>query len=66
MPADRILRRPEVLARIGLSTSSLYEMMAQGRFPRPMRIGRRAVGWKASVVDAWIDRLNFASLANFA
>lgn len=61
MPADRILRRPEVLERIGLSRSSLYLMMDEGRFPRPLRIGRRAVGWKASAIDAWINRLTLSA-----
>ena len=51
---DRILRRPEVELRTGLSRSTLYAMIAEGSFPRPLRIARRAVGWPESVVEAWI------------
>jgi len=51
---DRILRRPDVEAITGLSRSSLYGMMAEGRFPRPVRIGKRAVGWNLSVVEEWL------------
>lgn len=51
---DRILRRPEVQTRIGLSRSTIYEGIAQGQFPRPIRIGRRAVGWPESIIDTWI------------
>jgi prophage regulatory protein len=29
--------------------------MAQGSFPRPVRIGKRAVGWVESEVDGWIE-----------
>ncbi len=51
----RILRRPEVLRLTGLSTSTLYAMMARGDFPRPLRLGKRAVGWPASIVHTWIS-----------
>ena len=42
---SRILRRPEVQNRTGLPTSTLYALIADGRFPRPVKIGKRAVGW---------------------
>ena len=43
----KILRRTELEQRLGLSRSSIYKMMDEGEFPRPVRIGRRAVGWLA-------------------
>ena len=51
---DRILRRKEVEQFIGLSRSSIYEAMAQGEFLKPIRIGKRAVGWRQSTIDAWL------------
>lgn len=51
---SRLMRRPEVLARVGLSSSTLYEMTAAGDFPAPIPIGRKAVAWLESEVDAWI------------
>jgi prophage regulatory protein len=48
------LRRPAVEAATGLSRSSLYAMMDSGDFPRPIRIGRRAVAWPESAVLAWL------------
>ena len=50
----KILRRDDVLDRIGLSRSSLYNMVRAGRFPAPMRLGQRAVGWRLSDVDEWV------------
>ena len=50
---DQLLRRPEVERRIGLARSSIYRMMEAGEFPRPIRIGRRAVTWRASDLDRW-------------
>jgi prophage regulatory protein len=47
-------RRPEVEARTGLTRSAIYELMAAGQFPRPVRISSRAVAWPRGEVDAWI------------
>lgn len=52
---ERILRRPEVESRVGLSRSTIYESMALGEFPKPIKIGRRAVGWPESSIAAWLD-----------
>ena len=54
MPIIRLLRRPEVEARTGLSRSSIYAMMARGTFPRPRRIGQRAVGWPEDAIENWL------------
>lgn len=51
--SDPLLRRPEVERETGLSRSSLYRMMDDNQFPRPIRIGKRAVAWRASTIDQW-------------
>ena len=53
--AERILRRPEVLARLGIGQSTLYQWMAEGTFPRPVALGSKLVGWRESEVTAWIE-----------
>ncbi len=50
----RFLRLPEVLARTGLSRSTIYVRLEQGRFPRPVSLGARAVGWIESEVEEWM------------
>jgi len=52
--ADQILRRRAVENYTGLSRSTIYAMMAEGAFPRPVKIGRRAVGWRESDIAAWL------------
>ena len=55
---NRILRLPEVVARTGLSRSTIYVRLADGSFPRPVPLGARAVGWVEAEVDDWIqDRI---------
>jgi prophage regulatory protein len=53
----RILRRPEVSTRTGLPQSTLYTLIAQGKFPRPVRIGARSVGWPEHVVEEHIRKM---------
>jgi prophage regulatory protein len=48
-----ILRRPDVERATGLPRSTIYEMMAAGRFPKPVLLGARSVGWLEAEVDAW-------------
>lgn len=48
------LRRPAVEAATGLSRSSIYAMMDKDCFPRPILIGKRAVAWPQSAVEAWL------------
>lgn len=50
----RLLRRREVERRVGRSRSSIYALIADGRFPRPVRVGARAVRWVEAEVDSWI------------
>ena len=49
-----ILRRPQVEQRTGLSRSTLYQYIKDGDFPKPVRLGLRAVGWLESDISDWI------------
>jgi prophage regulatory protein len=51
----RFLRLPEVMLRVGLRHTQIYAMMAEGRFPRPVKVGARAVAWLESEIDAYQD-----------
>ncbi len=52
-PLGPLLRRPEVERETGLSRSTIYERIAAETFPRPRRIGPRAVAWASSDIEAW-------------
>ena len=51
----RFLRLTDVMARTGLSRSTIYVRMEQGRFPQPVSLGGRAVGWIESEIDEWMS-----------
>ena len=55
--ADKILRRAEVIERVGLSYSTIFNMIKAGTFPKPRRVGKHAIGWLESEITAWIRNL---------
>ena len=55
----KILRLNDVKAKTGLSRSTIYLRMAEGKFPQQISLGSRAVGWINSEVIDWIEhRIN--------
>lgn len=58
--ADKIIRLRTVLARTGLSRSTMYRKIAEGTFPSQLRISVHGAGWRESSVDRWIaDPVSF-------
>ncbi len=51
---DRIIRLKAVLARTGLSRSTLYRKIGDGTFPRQIPISAHGAGWYESAIDRWI------------
>ena len=52
-----IYRLPDVMKVAGLSRSSIYLAVSKEEFPKPIKIGRRAVGWHQNVIEEWIQKL---------
>ncbi|MDP4743751.1 MAG: AlpA family transcriptional regulator [Porticoccaceae bacterium] len=51
-----ILRLPTVKKRTGLSRSTIYLRISEGRFPTPVSLGGRAVGWVEAEVNDWLNQ----------
>ncbi len=55
----KIIRLNEVKVITGLSRSTIYLRMAEGKFPQQISLGSRAVGWINSEIIDWIEhRIN--------
>ena len=50
-----ICRLPEVIARTGLSRSTIYNLIQKGEFPSQINLGPRAVGWVENEIVEWIE-----------
>ena len=53
MMIKKIYRLPEVMDMTGLSRSSIYLRISTNEFPKPVKLGRRAVGWPEESIIAW-------------
>ena len=53
----KIYRLPDVMSMTGLSRSSIYLRVSTNEFPKPIKIGRRAVGWTEDSIIAWQAKL---------
>ena len=51
---DRIIRLKTVLARTGLSRSTIYRKIAEGTFPSQLKISTNGTGWRESEINHWI------------
>lgn len=50
----RVLRLPDVQAKVGLRHSAIYQRMNENTFPRPIPLDGKAKGWLESEIDNWI------------
>lgn len=54
---NQVMRMPELRLAIPLSETRLRQLIALGKFPRPIKLGARAVGWRAGDVQQYLDHL---------
>ena len=54
LASDRIIRMKTVLARTGLSRSTIYRKIAEGTFPPRIKISINGAGWRESDINRWV------------
>ncbi len=52
---NNILRMPAVTKKTGLSRSTVYLLIEQGKFPKRIKLSSRAVGFLESDVNDWLE-----------
>ena len=59
----KVIRLTKVMEATGLGRSTIYKYIAHGKFPAPLKISERCVGWLESEVQQWIQtRLEMRNL----
>jgi len=56
-PSARLLRLPEVMDRVGLRRSSIYQRMSEGRFPKSRSLGPKCAVWVEAEINDWIQSI---------
>ena len=55
MQDRQMLRPPEVMARTGLSRTTIWRRVRAGSFPAPVQLGENSIGWPESEIAIWIE-----------
>ncbi|BBB66546.1 hypothetical protein UNDYM_2293 [Undibacterium sp. YM2] len=59
--SNTVLRLPKLKKKLELSASSVYNKLDTNSkyfdesFPKPIRLGGKAVGWIEAEVDSWLE-----------
>lgn len=57
-PPPRLLRLPEVMNRVGLRRSAIYQRMSEGRFPKCRSLGPKCSVWVEAEINNWIKSVS--------
>ena len=57
LSADRLVKLPEVVRRVGLGKTMLYQMIGQGRFPAPYKLSPFVARWSDQEISDWITAM---------
>lgn len=49
----KLIRLPEVMSRVGLKKTAIYNLMSEEEFPRPVKMGA-ASAWIEEEITQWI------------
>lgn len=51
----KLIRLKQVMECTGLARSTVYKFIAEGDFPKPVKLGVRVAAWVEAEVIAWIE-----------
>ena len=52
---EQLLKLQDVVGMVRLKRAAIYRQIREGSFPRGIKLGERAVAWKLSEVQEWIE-----------
>lgn len=51
----KLIRLKQVMECTGLARSTVYKFIAEGDFPKPVKLGVRVAAWVEAEVFAWME-----------
>lgn len=55
MDSIRFMGTKEVVSKVGLSRTSIFFLVRDGKFPASVKLSNNRVGWKSDAIQAWMD-----------
>ena len=62
--AEVLIRPREAMRRCGIGRSTMWKLIKEGDYPKPVKITRRNIGFVEAEVDAWVRQRIAASRAD--
>lgn len=53
VPQVAFVRMAAVVRMTGLGRSTIYRLIAENKFPSPVRLAKRAVAWRRTDLEVW-------------
>lgn len=53
LPEQQFFRIKDLVIRTGLSRSTIYKQVSDGRFPKSIKLGERCSAWSAEDIKMW-------------
>lgn len=51
----RLIKQPEVTRITTLSRATIYQWMAEKKFPAPLKLGDRSIAWREQDIVDWVQ-----------
>lgn len=52
---ERFLRIKQILEIVPIGRSTVWKMVSEGRFPRPLKLSERCTVWRETDVQQWMN-----------
>lgn len=52
---EQMVRWKELCSKLNLSKNTIRKLIAENKFPRSIHLSKRAIGWKVSEVNMYLD-----------
>jgi prophage regulatory protein len=50
-----VVRMSRLVEMIGLSRSTIWKLLSEGKFPNPIRLGSRSIAWRINDIEEWLQ-----------
>ena len=51
---DRYIRLKELAPMLSLAKSTIYRLIKENKFPKPIKLTERTSVWRLSVINEWV------------
>ncbi len=54
--SEKLIRLPEVMAKVGIKRSTVWLFVKQGKLPKPIKLSAKVTVWRETEIDALVSK----------